>query len=91
MARVITPALLGAVNQGLQDQLPVRLRGRHRALSSSLCTIVPSGSSEETYGWLGDIEITQWIGDRQIHGLQAHGYSIKNAGRVRTDRVGREG
>ncbi len=78
MARVITPALLEAVNKGFKTNFQSGFAGV-TALYTSLCTIVPSSSSEETYGWLGDIpKMREWIGDRQIHGLQAHGYSIKN-------------
>ncbi|MEQ8585242.1 MAG: Mu-like prophage major head subunit gpT family protein [Thalassobaculaceae bacterium] len=40
---------------------------------------VPSSSSSETYGWLGQIPgMRKWVGDRVIHGLQAHDYSIVN-------------
>lgn len=78
MARVITPALLEAVNKGFKTNFQVGFKGV-TALYTSLCTVVPSASSEETYGWLGDVpKMREWIGERQVHGLQAHGYSIKN-------------
>ncbi len=78
MARVITPALLESVNKGFRTEFQTGFKGV-TALYTSLCTVVNSTSSEETYGWLGDIpKMREWIGDRVVHGLMAHGYSIKN-------------
>ncbi len=38
-----------------------------------------SSTREEEYGWLGQFpELREWSGDRHIHGLQAHGFTIKN-------------
>lgn len=40
---------------------------------------VPSGTSEERYGWLGQFpQLREWVGDRVINGLSAYEYSIKN-------------
>lgn len=40
---------------------------------------VPSTTKTNEYGWLGQLpRIREWIGDRVIHGLKSHGYSIKN-------------
>lgn len=40
---------------------------------------VPSSVKEETYGWLGNFpKMREWIGDRHVKNLQAHGYTIKN-------------
>jgi len=44
-----------------------------------IATLVPSGASQEDYGWLGDIPaMREWIGDRVINALKQHGYAIKN-------------
>lgn len=44
-----------------------------------LATVVPSTTGTEEYGWLGQLPgMREWIGERVIHGLEAHGYSIKN-------------
>lgn len=44
-----------------------------------IATTVPSTSRENHYGWLGDIPgLREWFGDRQVHGLKAHGYSLVN-------------
>lgn len=48
-------------------------------LWSMVATLVPSGTGSEDYGWLGQIPgMREWIGDRLIHNLKQHGYSIKN-------------
>lgn len=78
MSRVITPALLEAANKGFKTSFQRGFSGV-TALYTSLCTVVPSSGAEETYGWLGDIpKMREWIGDRHIHGLQSHGYAIRN-------------
>lgn len=44
-----------------------------------IATVVPSTTGAEEYGWLGQLPgMREWIGERVIHGLQAHGYTIKN-------------
>lgn len=44
-----------------------------------VCSIVTSSNKAEEYGWLGKMpNVREWIGDRVIHGMQAHGYTIKN-------------
>lgn len=46
---------------------------------SKFVTVVPSTTSSEEYGWLGQLpNVREWIGDRVINGIQAHGYTIKN-------------
>lgn len=46
---------------------------------AQVATVVPSTTKENEYGWLGKLPgMREWIGDRVIHGLMAHGYSIKN-------------
>lgn len=78
MPRVLTPELLDAFNKGFKTNFQMGFKGV-TALYTSLCTVVPSTAAEETYGWLGDIpKMREWIGDRQIHGLRSHGYSIQN-------------
>ncbi|MGZ8915826.1 MAG: Mu-like prophage major head subunit gpT family protein [Methylobacter sp.] len=41
--------------------------------------VVPSTTSETTYGWLGEFPgLREWLGDRVIKNLESHGYTIKN-------------
>ena len=40
---------------------------------------VPSSTGSEEYGWLGQFpNMREWIGDRVVNGVLAHGYTIKN-------------
>ncbi|MCW9034567.1 MAG: Mu-like prophage major head subunit gpT family protein [Rhodospirillales bacterium] len=44
-----------------------------------IASIVPSSSTEELYGWLGNWpQMREWVGDRIIKNLVAHDYTIKN-------------
>ncbi|OPY15617.1 MAG: Mu-like prophage major head subunit gpT [Syntrophus sp. PtaB.Bin001] len=46
---------------------------------SKIATLVPSTTSEEDYGWLGDIPgLREWIGDRQVKNISTSDYSVKN-------------
>jgi phage major head subunit gpT-like protein len=52
---------------------------------------VPSASSDETYGWLGQFpQLREWTGSRVIAGLQRHGFTIKNRKFESTVRVSRD-
>ena len=44
-----------------------------------IATEVPSSTSAEEYGWLGQLpNMREWIGERVVHGIAQHGYTIKN-------------
>lgn len=44
-----------------------------------IATPVPSSTSENEYGWIGELpEMREWIGDRVIHGIRQHGYTLRN-------------
>ena len=44
-----------------------------------IATEVPSTTSSNTYGWLGEWpNIREWVGDRQHKAIAAHDYSVKN-------------
>ena len=44
-----------------------------------VATPVPSATRENHYGWLGQFpKLREWIGDRQIKSMAAHGYAITN-------------
>lgn len=52
---------------------------------------VPSSNREEDYGWLGKFpRMREWLGDRVVHGVSAHGYTIKNKPFELTIGVGKE-
>lgn len=45
----------------------------------TIATVVPSTTGSEEYGWLGALpNVREWLGDRVVHGIQTHGYTIKN-------------
>lgn len=78
MARVITAALLAAINKGFNASYQGAFASS-KAMYTSVATVITSTASEETYGWLGDIpKLREWIGDRHIKSLEAKGYAIKN-------------
>lgn len=40
---------------------------------------VPSTGEDETYGWLGEFpDLREWLGERVVRNLAAHGHTIKN-------------
>lgn len=44
-----------------------------------VATTVPSATSSEEYGWLGQLPgMREWIGDRVLNGISTSGYTIKN-------------
>lgn len=46
---------------------------------SKVATQVTSTTSKEEYGWLGNLPgMREWIGERHVHGIAQHGYSITN-------------
>lgn len=53
--------------------------GMAKSMYERVATVVPSSTREEKYGWLGKVpRFRKWIGDRVIHNIKAHDYSIKN-------------
>lgn len=66
--------VFNAFNTAFQNGL-----GQAPSQWSVVATRVPSSTSRETYGWLGKIPgVRRWLGDRHVHQLQAHDYSIQN-------------
>ena len=52
---------------------------------------VPSGSRDESYGWIGNLPaMREWIGSRVIGNLSAYGFTITNRKFELTVSVGRE-
>ena len=44
-----------------------------------VATRIESSGSENNYGWLGGFpRMREWIGERHVKNLEAHGYTIKN-------------
>lgn len=56
-------------------------RGLDQAVSqhSLVAMTVPSSTRSEEYGWLGTLpSMREWIGDRVVHAIGQHDYTIKN-------------
>lgn len=53
--------------------------GQAESQYARIASVVPSSTKTNEYGWLGKIPgMREWIGDRVVHGLETHGYSIRN-------------
>lgn len=78
MPRVITRQLLADAFTGFKTTFRGGFAGV-APLWNQIATLVPSTTAEEKYTWLGDLPgIREWLGDRQIKELAAHGYSVAN-------------
>ena len=54
-----------------------------------IATLVPSTTKEEHYAWLGNSTVfREWIGERELQNLAAHGYRITNKAFESTVSVG---
>ena len=75
---LITPTNLKTLFTGFKTSFVGGL-GQAASQYQQLATIVPSTTGTEEYGWLGQMPgMREWIGERVVHGLESHGYSIKN-------------
>lgn len=74
----ITPLLLAGIFTGYSAAYAKGL-GMAASQRDVVATTVPSSSSKNDYGWLGQFPgMREWLDERQIQRMQAHGYSIKN-------------
>lgn len=77
---IATPALLTALNTGLQKNFRDAYAGmRETSFFERIATTVPSTTASNTYSWLGDFpRLREWVGDRVVKDMAAHGYEIEN-------------
>lgn len=74
----ITSANLKMLRRGYQAAFQGGLTAA-QSIYQQLATVVPSTTGTDEYGWLGQLPgMREWIGDRVVHGIEAHGYAIKN-------------
>ena len=67
-------ALFVAFNAAFKEGL-----GQAASQYGQIATTVPSTTAAEEYGWLGQLPgLREWLGDRVVHGIGNHGYTIKN-------------
>lgn len=75
---IITPASLTTLFTAFKAAFNTGFRS-YTPLWSQVATLVPSTTSTEEYGWLGQFpRLREWVGDRHIKNMAAHAYSIKN-------------
>ncbi|MFN3879803.1 MAG: Mu-like prophage major head subunit gpT family protein [Nitrincola lacisaponensis] len=75
---IITPALIQALFTGYRSEFQ---QGQQQAAPqwNKVAMAISSTSKSNTYGWLGKFPaFREWIGDRVINDMQAHGYAIIN-------------
>ncbi|MFC0686405.1 Mu-like prophage major head subunit gpT family protein [Novosphingobium clariflavum] len=78
MAQKVTVALLQTLGVSFNALFQGGL-GQVESQWQSLATLVPSSTGSNEYGWLGKFpKMREWFGDRVVHGMEAHGYAIKN-------------
>lgn len=86
------------INRANLDALFVNVRADYEAgvlaakpLKDRIALTANSSTREETYGWLGNYNrLREWVGDKHINNLVAHGFSIKNRTFENTIAVPRE-
>ncbi|QIL81779.1 hypothetical protein G7047_19055 [Diaphorobacter sp. HDW4A] len=53
--------------------------GQAASQYTQIATVVPSTTGSEEYAWLGKLPgLREWLGDRVVHAIGNHGYTIKN-------------
>lgn len=74
------PAILAALNTALNKSFQSAYAAQREAsFWEQVATKVPSGSTSNTYSWLGDFPaLRSWIGDRVVKDMKVQGYSIEN-------------
>ena len=75
---LITPTNLKTLFIGFKTNFQSGLNTA-QSLYQQLATVVPSSTGTEEYGWLGQLPgLREWLGDRVVHAIGNHGYTIKN-------------
>lgn len=77
---IITPPLLSALNTGFKKDFQDAFAAMQaQSVYQRIATVVPSATASNTYGWLGQFPaFREWVGDRVIKDMAAHGYAITN-------------
>lgn len=75
---IVTPASLSALMVGFRKNFQDGL-SMAEIMHSKIATTIPGTGKSTTYGWLGQFpQFREWIGDRVLKDMEAHGYSIVN-------------
>lgn len=77
-AMIIKPEVLNAAFRGFNTAFNAGFDGA-ASFKDVVAMTVKSQTGEETYPFLGSWpQLREWVGDRHVHGLKAHGFSIRN-------------
>ncbi len=75
---ILTPALLQGLKTGFRAEYARGLE-MVEPMHQDIATTIPSATASNTYGWLGQFpQLREWVGDRQVKDMAAHGYQIVN-------------
>jgi len=75
---IIKPDLIKALNTGFEKVYQDAL-GKAPSVWQEVATRVASKSTSNTYAWLGQWpHFREWIGERQVRDMAAHGYQLVN-------------
>jgi phage major head subunit gpT-like protein len=75
---IINQANLSGLNVGYSAAYNKAFDGFHSE-HEMIATTIPSATAETNYKWLGQMpQMREWIGEREIQGLSAYDYTIKN-------------
>lgn len=75
---IVTPALIQSLFTAWKGDFK---KGVENADTQwrKIATEIPSTTKSNTYGWLGKFpKFREWIGDRVINSMKAHGYTVTN-------------
>ncbi len=80
----INSANLRSLNTGFNAAFQSGFKGVE-PMYEQVATTVPSTTASNEYGWLKDLPgFREWIGDRHLHSLANHGYTMRNKHYERT-------
>jgi len=75
---IINPQVLDLAYRGFKTVVTDAML-QAPAFAQDIAMTVPSGSRDETYGWLGAFpSMREWVGPRHIQNLVANGFTIQN-------------
>ncbi|TXF11924.1 Mu-like prophage major head subunit gpT family protein [Pelomicrobium methylotrophicum] len=75
---IITPALITSLRTGFSKAFKDALAATPTDWDK-VATRVPSSNTSNTYGWLNQFpKLREWVGDRVVKDMAAHGYQITN-------------
>lgn len=75
---IITPDTIRALNVSFNNAFQAGIKLADSQYTQ-VATVVPSNSSSNVYGWLGQFpHMKQWVGSRTVRDMAAHAYSLNN-------------